>query len=102
MTWDDLIELGNKTTTTVDYEEVQTISYREVYANKKSVRQSEFYQAASVGLKPELMFEVHSFDYNNDETLVYNDTEYTIIRVYNKGELTELVCSALTGVDVNG
>ncbi|MCI3922492.1 phage head closure protein [Paenibacillus sp. TRM 82003] len=69
---------------------------RQIYANKKSIRQSEFYQAAANGMKPELMFEVRSIDYVDEKELYYNDKPYTIIRTYTKnGEITELVCAGL-------
>lgn len=69
---------------------------REVFADKQSVRQSEFYQAAATGLRPELMFVVRSIDYQGETRLKYNDKEYNIIRTYDKdGELTELVCQGV-------
>ena len=69
---------------------------RTVFANQKSIKQSEFYQAAAVGLKPELMFEVRSIEYQGDKKLSHNDTEYHILRTYSKnGEITELVCTGL-------
>lgn len=71
---------------------------RQVFANKKSVRQTEFYQAQATGLKPELMFEVRSIEYQEEPKLAFNGKEYNIIRAYEKGELTEIVC---TGI-VNG
>ena len=39
---------------------------KEVFCNKKSVRQSEFYQAQAQGYKPELMFVVRSSEYNGE------------------------------------
>lgn len=98
--WKDVIELGNLTETIVYGEPVQSFQWREVYANKKSIRQSEFYQAGSVGLKPELMFEVYTFEYDNDEKVKYNNKEYFIIRAYEKGEFTELTVSSHVGSEV--
>ena len=71
----------------------------EVFANKKSIRQSEFYQAAATGLRPEIMFEVWSEEYSSQPKVEYDNKEYTVIRSYDKGELTELVCQ---GVVNNG
>jgi SPP1 family predicted phage head-tail adaptor len=66
---------------------------KQVYANKKSIRQSEFYQAAATGLRPELMFEVRTSDYNGQPKLEYESVTYNIIRTYDKnGEITELIC----------
>ena len=75
---------------------IETPVEREVFADKQSIRQSEFYQAAATGLRPELMFVVRSIDYEGEPKLKYNGKEYTIIRTYDKdGELTELVCQGV-------
>jgi head-tail adaptor len=67
---------------------------REVIANKKSVRQTEFYQAAAVGIKPEIVFEVQSIEYRDEPKLVNEGTVYQIIRTFSKnGERLELICS---------
>ena len=71
-----------------------------VYANKKSVRQSEVYQAAVAGLKPELMFEVQSIEYEQEERVEFNGKLYEILRVYDRGEVTELTVSAMTGSEI--
>ena len=67
---------------------------REVFANRKSVRQSEWYAAALAGLRPEIMFEVRSFEYQDERALRYQGRRYDIIRTYDRGEMTELVCAA--------
>ncbi len=69
---------------------------RLIYCNKKSVRQSEFYQAQAQGFKPELMFEIRTEEYRGEGYFDYNKKRYRILRTYDKsGEITELVCSAL-------
>lgn len=72
---------------------------REVFADKKSIRQNEFYQAASTGLRPELMFVIRTIEYEQEPKLEYpigSDKLYNIIRTYDKdGEFTELICSGL-------
>ena len=68
---------------------------RQVFANKRSVRQSEFYAAAMVGLRPEIMFEVRTVEYQGEELLDYEGRRYEVIRSYDRnGEVTELVCKA--------
>ena len=71
--------------------------YKEVYANKKGVRQSEFYQAHAVGLKLELMYEISEFDYEGEKQIrVGKTTLYNIIRTYPaKNERLELICEGL-------
>ena len=72
---------------------------RQVFADKKSVRQNEFYQAAATGLRPEIMFVVRTIDYEQEPKLEFSSKTYNIIRTYDKDdEFTELVCSGL----VNG
>jgi SPP1 family predicted phage head-tail adaptor len=99
--WKDTIDIGNMTETIIKGEPVQSMVYHEVFANKKSVRQSEFYQASIAGLKPELVFEIRSFEYNNDKKLRYpsGDTGivYDIIRTYDRGEIIELTVSSFVG-----
>jgi len=98
--WKEVIEIGNMVEV-IDYgEPIQSMVYRQVFANKKSVRQSEFYQAANVGLKPELIFEINSFEFNNDEKVKYQGKEYSIIRTYDKGEVTELTVTSYVGSEV--
>ncbi len=69
---------------------------REVLAEEKSIRQSEFYQAQGTGLRPELTFVVWTDEYNDEQKLTHKDKEYNIIRTFDKDEKeTELICSGL-------
>jgi SPP1 family predicted phage head-tail adaptor len=75
---------------------VETLAESLVYVNKKSVRQSEYYQAQATGLKPELMLEIRTIDYNDEERLKFDNKYYNIIRNFSKnGEITELICNRL-------
>lgn len=97
MRWSDVIELISLTyiqNSRGDNIEVPT--YREIYANKLGVRQSEHYQAAATGLKPEVMFEVWTAEYQGERKLRYEGQEYDIIRTYpRKDEKTELICKGM-------
>ncbi|GLC32917.1 phage head closure protein [Clostridium omnivorum] len=67
-----------------------------VFADKQSIRQSEFYQAAAVGLKPEFTFIIRTCEYNQEPMLEYNSKTYNIIRTYEKdNELIELICQGV-------
>lgn len=104
MSWSNKIDLGNWVETITYGEPVRTIAWTTVWANKKGVRQSEFYMANNAGLKPELMFEVHSEEYAGQEMVRFPSTTgdiYTIIRTYEKNMKTEIVCAARVG-DLNG
>jgi SPP1 family predicted phage head-tail adaptor len=73
--------------------DVQTIRPN-IYANKKSVRSSEFYQASQSGYRLDLMFEIRSIDYEDESHLKFNEKPYEIVRTYDKGEIIELVCQS--------
>ena len=92
----DDIYLITFTTATNDIgDTIEVKTERLVFANRKSIRQSEFYQALSVGLKPQIVFEVYAFEYQEEESLSYNGKEYSIIRAFTKGDFTELICEAV-------
>ena len=82
--------------TNVAADKIPIATEREVMADKKSVRQSEFYQAAAVGLKPETVFVVRTCEYQDEELLSHNGKEYRIVRTYDRDdEWTELTCVRL-------
>lgn len=75
---------------------IKQFEKRMVFCNKKSVRQSEFYQAQAQGFKPELMFEVKAAEYNDEQYFEYNGKMYNVKRTYAKTpEIMELVCSSM-------
>ena len=93
----DLITLTNTVNALGDA--VKSKTYATKFATLKSVRQSEYYQAAANGLQPQHMFELRSIDYGGEKSLRYpasSGSEYEVIRVYNSGEYTELICQGLT------
>lgn len=63
-----------------------------ILANRLSVRSNEFWQAKQSGIELSYTFEVHSFEYSGEEKMIYEGNEYEIIRTYDKGDITELVC----------
>jgi len=98
MPWSFEIELGNWAETIVNYEPVRTVTWTKVYANQKSLGQKEFYEGMNAGLKPELVFEVRAFEFNNYEKVRVDGTNiYDIIRTFTKGETTEIFLSAPIG-----
>lgn len=97
MGWGDVVNL-----IAVDYTEnsagdtIETRVERQVFANKTSVKRSEFYQAQAVGLKPEIVLEVRLIDYEGEKKLSYEGEEYNVIREYSKDtENIELICNRL-------
>lgn len=102
MLFKDVIKLITVTTSVNEIGNLINIkTSTDVFADRQSIRQTEFYQAQATGFKPELMFIIRSCDYNNEELLQYNNKEYNIIRAYDKnGEFTELVCEGIVGNEV--
>ena len=98
MLWRDVIKLIAVTHTQNAMKDmVESLTETTVYANKKSIRQSEFYQAMATGLKPEIMFEVRTSDFNGQVKVKDEANKvYNIIRTYDRnGEITELICTGL-------
>jgi SPP1 family predicted phage head-tail adaptor len=92
----DIIDLISITTTTNDIgDTVEVETAKQVYANKKSIKQSEYYQALSAGLKPVVTFVIHSFEYEGEKKLTYSTKPYNIIRTFEKGDFIELICEAV-------
>lgn len=63
-----------------------------ILANKLSVRSSEYWQANQSGVNLSYVFEVHTFEYNDEERLVFEGEPHVIKRTFEKGDLIELVC----------
>ena len=98
--FDSVITLMKETNTINEYgDTVQTFTERTVFAETKSIGQSEFYQAEAVGLKPEIKFVIADFaDYQNEKQLKYipfGGTEeiYTVLRTYRNKINLEIVCA---------
>jgi SPP1 family predicted phage head-tail adaptor len=98
--YEDIAYLVSEVETTNDLgDTVLTPTDRLVYVNRSSVRQSEFYQAQAVGLRPELMFEMRRSDYQDEPKIKYDGKTYDIIRTYEKNkDFIELIAQGV----VNG
>lgn len=106
--WRDVIDLVDYEKITDEYgDTIETPSYTQIFANKKSVGRSEFYQAMANGLEPELVFEVMSIDYSNQSKIRYKVKEtsdpklYDVIRSFDRGEITELVVQGVVNKNAN-
>lgn len=85
-----------KESNTLDSKNRPKVSYTEslFYCNEKSIGQSEFYQSASVGFKPEIKLEAKLIDLTNVTHIRYNNTIYKILRTYKKEDIVELVLTS--------
>lgn len=53
-----------------------------IFCKKKSITRSEFYQANQAGIRPNLIVDIHSFEYNNQEFAEFGGKEYRILKTY--------------------
>jgi len=93
----DLIKIMHSNDATVVVTEIS----RSVFANRKSVTRAEFYQGIANDLNPNVVFEVHSLEYEDEQRLRNEGKDYLIIRTYSKDDLVELVCQAYHDVQIN-
>lgn len=70
-----------------------------IFANMYSVSATEYYNAALMGLRPTLAFDIHSFEYSGQTRLKYDSKTYNIIRVETRGERTRLYCEEVAGYE---
>jgi SPP1 family predicted phage head-tail adaptor len=71
----------------------KTESRTDVLCKVKSVGRNEFYGAATSGLKPEIVFKVHGYEYNGEKKVEFEGKEYKVIRTYSTDfEEIELIC----------
>lgn len=97
--FNEIIKLMTETETTDVYgDAVKTFTERQVFAEVRSISQTEFYQAQAVGLKPEIKFVIADFlDYKGEQLLKYTpfgETEqtYEVLRTYRDKINLEIVC----------
>ena len=77
--------------------EVNTEINTEVFADKKSIRSSEHYEAEKLGYKLSATFIVKPYEYTGQEYLLYEGKRYKVERTYQVDtEKLELICSKVT------
>lgn len=101
MSNDVIISLIRREETGVDshgnavYTETKTL----VYAENISIRQTEFFQAAAIGFKPERCLKVYSFEYHGEQLCELDGERYNIYRTYSTqgSDRIELYLTAIVG-----
>jgi len=64
-----------------------------VLCKVQSVGRNEFYGAATTGLKPEVVFIIHDYEYNGEKEVEFEGKKYRVIRTYSTDfEEIELTC----------
>lgn len=98
--YNEIIELGRTgIRENAAADQIEATVYREVFAEVKSVSQSEFYTAAQSGLTPAFKFVLADYyDYNGEELVRYNGELYRVIRTYRAGVTIELTVEKKAGV----
>ncbi|MGG1673318.1 phage head-tail adapter protein [Paenibacillus sp. NRS-1783] len=76
-------ELGN---------DQESESEQRVAAREMNVSSAEFYNAATVGLRPEKQFETYERFYTGAQKLKYNGILYRIVRTRNSGDKVIIIC----------
>lgn len=99
--YDEIITLVKEITTGRDDigNPIKETEEREVFAERYSIGQNEFYNAAVSGMRPEAKFIIADYmDYCGEEILEYAEygsekkQRYSIIRTYRKGNELEITC----------
>lgn len=74
----------------------QTVTTRTVYADKKSVRQSEFYAADAAGKRVDIVFVINADEWLGETELEHEGLIYTVARSYQVGlGRVELTCARM-------
>ncbi|WP_297420487.1 phage head closure protein [Clostridium sp.] len=77
-------EIGNQIP-----EEIKT----NIYCDLKSIGRNEFYTAAKSGLRPEVVFVIHNYEYSGEKEVLFESKRYKVIRTYLLDfEEVELTC----------
>ncbi|PEL13786.1 phage head closure protein [Bacillus sp. AFS017336] len=61
---------------------------RQVYCEKKSVTQNEFFQAGQNGIKSSCVLVVHLFEYQDETKVKFRNKIYSIYRTYERPDET--------------
>ena len=82
--YDDVATLITYGTSTFDEYGNETIDTdkKDVFVQPRGVYQNEYYNAAQVGLKPSITFDIACReDYNDEKVVLFHGKYYTVIRV---------------------
>lgn len=63
-----------------------TEEQREIFVSSDSVTRSEFFSAATKGLKPDIVLRTASVNYAGEEKIMYEGKRYSIYRTFRNDE----------------
>lgn len=98
--YNEVIKLVSVKNTVDEYgDTVTTETETEVFAQLRSIGQSEFYQSRANGFRPEVKFIIADFlDYSGEQLVRYQpygaeeEIDYRVIRTYQNGTELEITC----------
>ena len=67
-----------------------TENRNEVFCNKESISQKEYFESNAAGLKAELKIKLWRQDYKGEQIAEYNGQRYKIYRTYEQFDMIEL------------
>lgn len=77
----------------IDGYETETFADTVIWAGRRSVKRSEFYQATQAGYRADVVFSIYSFEYHGEEIVVFDNVLYDIVRTYQTTpDILELTC----------
>lgn len=74
-----------------------TPAKRQTYANMRSISSNEFFKAGQIGLKPSFSIKILRQEYDSEESVEINGTEYSVYRTYAKDDTIELYLTEKLG-----
>lgn len=91
--------LGKAITMNQLKQEVEVDTRTEIFAQKESISQSEFYKGGEAGLKPDFRLITAIIDYNGEREVELDGKKYGIYRTYERNQdYIELYCERKGGV----
>lgn len=77
----------------IDGYETETFADTVIWAGRRSATRNEFYQATQAGYKADEIFSIYSFEYHDEEQVVYKNVLYDVVRTYQASlDVIELTC----------
>lgn len=91
--------LGKTITKNQLKQEVEVDTRTEIFAQKESISQSEFYKGGEAGLKPDFRLITAIIDYKGEREVELDGKKYGIYRTYERNQdYIELYCERKGGV----
>lgn len=86
MTYDHELTLISQTITEDEIgNQIPVETRKTILCKVKSVGRSEFYGAATAGLRPEIVFVAHEFEYSGEREVEFEGERYKVVRTYKGG-----------------